>query len=150
VIDDPTEIFADLALPLSWSRTCVAASALAAPDTCLSQTARAPIVDPTEIFADLGLPLSCSGTCVAASALAASDTCLSQKPRAPMFGSSGRSVGAPIYGLPPTASLPNLRLSGHAMCHVSFGQRRAPPFGSSAKFLKYTVTLKSKAAALLF
>src|SRR6266446_2700948 len=78
VIDDPTEIFEGLGLPLSCSGTCASASALAASDTCPSQTARAPVDDPTETFEGLGLPLSCSDTCLAASALAASDTCLSQ------------------------------------------------------------------------
>src|SRR6476620_6718041 len=52
------------------------------------------MVDPLE------LPRGCSGLWLAASPLAASDTRASHSPRAPKFGSSGRSVGALIYGLP--------------------------------------------------
>src|SRR6185369_8624395 len=52
------------------------------------------MVDPLE------LPRGCSGVWLAASPLAASDTRASHLPRAPKFGSSGRSVGALIYGLP--------------------------------------------------
>jgi hypothetical protein len=96
--------------------------------------------DPTEIFESLALPLSCSGTCAAASALAASDTCPSQTARAPMFGSSGRSVGAPIYGLP-YGLLTEVSVFMVTQCVMVSG---ACPFGSSAKCLKYVVTLKSK------
>src|SRR5258708_5925385 len=57
------------------------------------------MVDPFE------LPRGCSGAWLAASPLAASDTRASHSPRAPKFGSSGRSVGALIYGLPAKASV---------------------------------------------
>src|SRR5258708_9183967 len=61
-----------------------------------------------------------------------------------MFGSSGRSVGAPIYGLPYYGLPAEVSAFMVTRCVMSLLVSGAPPFGSSAKFLKYVVTLKSK------